>query len=104
MLAPEACAAARGAEANAGVAEGRRGHRAKLNWQPVWGEMERKTQRIYCAVFIENGRLSFFRGYPGDHWHSTGVICEGLPQHVLCCVFMFAFKGYTDVRFTGVWR
>lgn len=78
--------------------------KAELNWQSETNKRAKWNPPIQAGLFLENGRLSFWRMFEDGQWHSSGVICENLPPRVLPCVFMCDFIGYADVRFVRMRR
>lgn len=76
--------------------------RAALNWEPL-GDWTRKWNApVHAGLFIKNGCLTFYRRVTDTFWHSSGVICDCLPDRVLPCVFMDCFSGYSRVDFVQV--
>lgn len=77
-------------------------YKAELNWWSSGNEFCRENDPIDCGFFLADGTLTFYRRETHGHWHSTGVICEGLPERVVPCMFLFSFMGYAQVWFTGL--
>jgi len=74
-----------------------------LRWSEL-GDCRRKWNiPIRAGIFVENGKLTFYRMWTDGHWHSSGAVSEKLPSQVLPCVFLSCFVGYTQVTFVRMW-
>jgi len=76
-------------------------YKANLNWWQLGDERRRRNRAIDCGFLLRDGRLTFYRAEKG-FWHSSGVVCEGLPERVVPCMFLFSFIGYGQVWFSGL--
>eukprot|EP00747_Dinoflagellata_sp_TGD_P116851 gnl/TRDRNA2_/TRDRNA2_172467_c1_seq8.p1 gnl/TRDRNA2_/TRDRNA2_172467_c1~~gnl/TRDRNA2_/TRDRNA2_172467_c1_seq8.p1 ORF type:complete len:306 (+),score=18.15 gnl/TRDRNA2_/TRDRNA2_172467_c1_seq8:27-944(+) len=79
-------------------------YRTTLNW-PIVGNAEATWNLpIRAGFFMENGNLTIWRMDPLDgSWHSSGVLCKGLPEQVSPCMFMSSFVGYAQVWLVNIW-
>lgn len=75
--------------------------KAMLNWPSLGDETRKWNAPIQAGFYVKDGSLSLWRKV-GTGWHSSGVICRGLPERVLPCVFMSSFTGYASVKFNGL--
>lgn len=76
--------------------------RAKLAWNRISNEQDKRNAPVSFGLFVENGELTFYRRSHCGCWRSSGIICENLPAKVLPCVFTRSFMGFTHTRFMGV--
>jgi len=77
-------------------------YRAVLKWPYLGDEEARWNMPIHAGFLLENGNLTFYRQAKDGCWRSSGIICEGLPEQVVPCMFMSSFVGYTNVRFVRI--
>mmetsp|Transcript_84910 Transcript_84910/g.150372 ORF Transcript_84910/g.150372 Transcript_84910/m.150372 type:complete len:291 (-) Transcript_84910:139-1011(-) len=77
-------------------------YKATLNWPVETKEQAKWNPPIQGGLFLKDGALSFWRMFENGSWHSSGIICEDLPERVLPCVFMLDFMGYTHIAFESI--
>lgn len=76
--------------------------RAKLAWDRLSNEQDKRNTPVSFGLFVENGQLAFYRRSHCGCWRSSGFICRNLPAKVLPCVFLRSFMGFTRTRLIGV--
>jgi len=74
-----------------------------LKWSELGDCRLKWNAPIHAGIFLENGKLTFYRMWNDGRWHSSGVVSEDLPSQVLPCVFLSSFIGYTQVTFVRMW-
>jgi hypothetical protein len=78
---------------------------AQLRWSSR-GEptCKKNNEAVIAGVYIENRAMTFYRLCHDGRWNSSGVLHHDLPEQVIPCMFMFAFKGYAKVTFLSLSR
>lgn len=72
---------------------------AQLNWHSARNQLRKWNGPLHCGFLLENNSLTFFRRDDEGYWHSGESVCKTLPSHVLPCMFMSSYVGFSLVRF-----